>query len=117
MEYNFEKGKFTESELENAFIELFRDVEHYEYCNGEDIHRKFKDVLLYDDLENYLKNKYKDITESELESLQGIGPSTAQKIISYRNEKGKFNTIEDIKNVSGIGNSKYNSIKDLITTK
>ena len=56
-------------------------------------------------------------TESELESLPGIGPSTAQKIISYRNEKGKFNTIEDIKNVSGIGDSKYNSIKDLITTK
>lgn len=56
-------------------------------------------------------------TESELESLPGIGPSTAQKIISYRNEKGKFNNIEDIKNVSGIGDSKYNNIKDLISIK
>jgi hypothetical protein len=34
MEDNFENGKFTEAELENAFIELFRDTEHYEYCNG-----------------------------------------------------------------------------------
>lgn len=56
-------------------------------------------------------------TESELESLPGIGPSTAQKIINYRNEKGKFNNIEDIKNVSGIGDSKYNNIKDLISVK
>ena len=56
-------------------------------------------------------------TESELESLPGIGPSTAQKIINYRNEKGKFNNIEDIKNVSGIGDSKYNNIKDLISIK
>lgn len=56
-------------------------------------------------------------TQLELESLPGIGPSTAQKIISYRNEKGKFNSIEDIKNVSGIGDSKYNSIKDFISTK
>ena len=56
-------------------------------------------------------------TESELESLPGIGPSTAQKIISYRNEKGKFNNIEDIKNVNGIGNSKYSNIKDLISIK
>jgi hypothetical protein len=33
----------------------------------EELHRKFKDVLLYDDLKSYLKNKYDDITEIELE--------------------------------------------------
>ena len=56
-------------------------------------------------------------TQTELETLPGIGPSTAQKIISYRNEKGKFKSIEDIKNVSGIGESKYNRIKDYIMIK
>lgn len=94
MEYNFEKGKFTESELESAFIELFHDVEHYEYCNGEDIHRKFKDVLLYDDLENYLKNKYKDITESELKraiSLLDNIPS----VPLYEGNKETFKTITE----------------------
>lgn len=49
-----------------------------------------------------------------LTKLPGIGSSTAQKIVSYRNEHGKFKSIEDIKNVSGIGEAKYNSIKDFI---
>lgn len=54
-------------------------------------------------------------TQTELENLPGIGPSTALKIINYRNENGKFKSIEDIKEVSGIGESKFNNIKDLIS--
>lgn len=54
-------------------------------------------------------------TQSELETLPGIGPSTASKIVAYREENGKFKSIENIKDVSGIGDAKYNSIKDLIT--
>ena len=56
-------------------------------------------------------------TQTELETLPGIGPSTALKIIEYRKENGKFNNIEDIKNVSGIGDNKYDAIKELITIK
>ena len=51
---------------------------------------------------------------SELTNLPGIGESKAQAIIEYRN-KEKFNTIEDIKNVSGIGDSLYAKIQDYIT--
>ena len=54
-------------------------------------------------------------TQSQLEALPSIGPSTATKIIDYRNEHGKFKSIEDIKNVSGIGESKFTKIKNLIT--
>lgn len=53
-------------------------------------------------------------TQTELETLPGIGSSTALKIINYRKENGKFKSIEDIKNVNGIGDSKYNKIKDMI---
>lgn len=53
-------------------------------------------------------------TQTELENLPGIGPSTALKIINYRKEKGKFKKIEDIKNVSGIGESKFSKIEKLI---
>lgn len=49
---------------------------------------------------------------SQLESISGIGESTANKIIEYREKNGKFKTIEDIKNVSGIGEIKYENIKD-----
>lgn len=54
-------------------------------------------------------------TQTELETLSGIGTSTANKIIAYRKEKGRFKKIEDIKNVSGIGEAKFDKIKDYIT--
>ena len=54
-------------------------------------------------------------TQEELDSLPGIGPSTALKIINYRKEHGKFSKVEELKNVSGIGDSKFAQLKDLIT--
>lgn len=52
---------------------------------------------------------------TELKQITGIGESTANKIIDYRENVGKFKKIEDIKEVKGIGDSKYESIKDKIT--
>lgn len=53
-------------------------------------------------------------TQTELEQLPGIGPSIASSIINYRKEKGNFKNIEEIKNVEGIGQAKYNKIKNYI---
>lgn len=52
--------------------------------------------------------------QTELETLPGIGPSLAQRIIEYRETNGDFKKIEDIQNVKGIGDSKYSNIKDNI---
>lgn len=56
-------------------------------------------------------------SQTELETLTGIGPSIAAKIIKYREENGKFKNIEDLKNVSGIGDSKFEGLKDEIKVK
>ena len=64
---------------------------------------------------NYSIVNINTATQTELESLPGIGPSLALKIINYRKDNGKFSSIEDIKNVSGIGESKFESLKEFIT--
>lgn len=80
--------------------------------------------ILSSSYNNYSSNNEKNnkininkASQTELETIPGIGPSTALKIINYREQNGKFSSIEDIKNVSGIGDSKYNQIKDYISIK
>lgn len=51
---------------------------------------------------------------AELEELPGIGPSTAQKIISDRDSNGPYEAPEDLKRVSGIGDKKFDALEDLI---
>ena len=51
----------------------------------------------------------------ELDALDGVGPATAQKIIDYRTEHGGFKTIDEIKEVPGIGDAKFAAMKDQIT--
>ena len=66
---------------------------------------------------SYINNQKINInkaSQTELETIPGIGPSLALKIINYREEHSKFSSIEDIKNVSGIGENKFESIKELI---
>ena len=51
-----------------------------------------------------------------LDTLPGIGPSTAQNIIDYRKENGSFETVEDLLEVPGIGEATLNEIREFITT-
>ena len=54
-------------------------------------------------------------TQTELETLPGIGPSIALKIINYRKENGKFSNVEELKNVNGIGENKFEAMKKYVT--
>ena len=56
-------------------------------------------------------------TQTELETIPGVGPSTALKIIDYRKENGNYKKIEDVQNVKGIGEAKYKEMKDYIRVK
>ncbi len=89
---------------------------------NSDVNNKNDNVDSYDkniinNSSNTKKININTATQEQLESLPGIGPATASKIISYRKEKGKFNKIEDIKEVSGIGDAKFDKMKDFITIK
>ena len=73
-----------------------------------------EDIIIEGDNKKEEKININTANQTELETLSGIGPSTALKIINYKKEHGKFNNIEDIKNVPGIGESKFENIKEYI---
>ena len=80
------------------------------------------DIILEDEISNVKSKKDEKINintadQIELEEIPGVGESTAQKIIEYRETNGKFKTIEDIKNVNGIGESKFENMKEKICVK
>lgn len=53
-------------------------------------------------------------TAAELQQLKGVGEVVSERIVAYRDERGSFKTIQDIKNVKGIGEKVFENIKDLI---
>ena len=74
-----------------------------------------------ENIENKKKDENKEIkvninnaTQTELESIPGIGPTTARKIIEYRKENGKFKSIEGLKEISGIGENKLKNMAKYI---
>lgn len=54
-------------------------------------------------------------TAEELDKLPGVGPAKAEDIISYRESNGRFKTVDELKNVKGIGESSFEKIKEKIT--
>lgn len=53
----------------------------------------------------------------QLQALPGIGPAISERIVQHRQAHGPFKTKEDLKNVQGIGDKKFEAIKDLITVE
>jgi|SRR5690554_2864529 competence protein ComEA len=62
-----------------------------------------------------LKININTASKEQLTELPGVGPAIADNIIAFRQENGRFEKIEDIMNVSGIGDAKFKRLKDLIT--
>ena len=120
-------GTTKKADLNNINLAIrVKDEEHYIIPKiGEAKQEDLKDVNNTKDIENAeIKNENtaKDsskinintATLEELDKLPGVGEATANKIISHREENGQFKTIEDIKNVNGIGDKKFEKMKELI---
>lgn len=72
------------------------------------------DVLIIEGKQSLAKISINTASKEDLETLPGIGPSMAQKIIDHRNSQGLFQRIEDIMKVKGIKGKLFDKIKDLI---
>lgn len=70
MDTEFVRGKFTEEQLEQAIIQLFKD-QGYAYINGKTMHRRFEDILIEEDIRAYLCKNYGDaaLTETEIQTI------------------------------------------------
>lgn len=112
-------GGFTEdadtSNLNFAYV--IQDGEKI-YIYNEDESKEIEEKgIVIEDSKVETKEKKINIntaTKEELETIPGIGPALAERIIEYRNKNGKFKSIEDLKNVSGIGDKKFENIKEKI---
>ena len=100
---------------QKIFIPSITDeiTEETEYVTSES-----GDNIIVDDNEgeNIMVNINK-ATQTELETLPGIGPAMALRIIEHREQNGNFENIEEIKNVKGIGDAKFENIKNNICVK
>lgn len=85
------------------------EIGTYDGANSEEY-----DFIIGQNEAEQIKININTADKTALETLPGIGASTAEKIIQYRRDNGRFEDIEDIKNVSGIGEAKFNAIKDRI---
>jgi len=85
------------------------EVEVVSTENGENI------ILNYDS--SSLKININTASVQELCKISGVGEALAQRIVNYRLQNGKFESVEDLKNVTGIGDKKYDSIKDYVKIK
>ena len=65
--------------------------------------------------QNSSKINLNSASESQLDSLSGIGPTYAKRIVDYRNSNGGYKSIDEIKNVKGIGDKTFEKFKDQIT--
>lgn len=66
-------------------------------------------------VQNFAKINLNSASAAELDKLPNIGPARAQDIISYRQSHNGFKSIEELKNIKGIGDKSFESLKDLVT--
>lgn len=90
--------------------------------NGEKVYitsGSGNNVIVQDKIEGGKQQKVNinEAKQEDFEQLPGIGPSIAKKIVEYREQNGKFTSIEELQEVKGIGEAKFENIREYIMVK
>lgn len=112
--YNYKKNNESNNKIECASFECVCPDINNNACISDDKNSNISESKKDNQTSSSLIS-INNASKEELMSLTGIGESKADAIISYRKENGLFKDINDIKNVSGIGDALYDKIKDKIT--
>ncbi|MFA5833971.1 MAG: helix-hairpin-helix domain-containing protein [Bacteroidota bacterium] len=93
----------------------------YDYSVGDSVFNAKSTMLLNDSATGQIKSAQKinlnTATKTELMTLPGVGESTAERIMLYREEKGTFKRTDELKNIKGIGEKKFEKLKPHIEVK
>lgn len=100
------------SDGQKLYIPSINEKETENYISEEN-----EEGIIENIQDNNEKININTATQTEFETLPGIGPSIAYKIVEYRKENGKFKNIEDLKKISGIGENKYKQIENFVEIK
>jgi len=126
-EYDYsETDKNFESKLKSTFEELKQSPpDSISKIRAEELRVLAESLGVETEKTGKVKNLIKpgtklnlnNSTAAELETLPGIGRVMAERIVEYRESRGLFRNINEIKNVNGIGDKKFLDIKEFITTE
>ena len=121
------ENKFIDYTREDSLFNFYNNLDYSDADTDSETMKKEKirnEVLELDDTVSYAKKDIEGLTEksinlntanaNELTRLPGIGEKTAEKIIELRTERGKFKKLEELLDVKGIGEVKFNKIKNFL---
>lgn len=115
-------GETMDADLSKVNLAMILSDEQKVYIPEKIVFEEPETNILTQNVNNASHNKQSLLvninvaTVDELKTLSGIGDAMAKRIIDFRENEGYFNSIESIMNVEGIGEAKFNKIKDNITT-
>ena len=118
-EADLERINLVHKLRDNVMIEIKSKRERLASESNNDTSRKKSSMKIIrgvyeEENEDEVKININTANKEKLSKLPGIGSLVAEKIIKYREENGEFESVEDLKNISGIGESKFNNIKDML---